>query len=125
MRTEHIQELMLITAHDNNEDEDTEQIPAGKTTREIDGETYSINMQSTQRFYKVNNILGYKAAGNLVNRADIFNHIGREFLQAPINSMIDIYLWDENITTLRKLRQYLRKPGLDEMQWRDMTDKDK
>ena len=57
-------------------------------------------MQMKQCIYKVNNILGYKAAGNLASRADQFDHIVREFLQAQIDLLIGIHLRDENITTL-------------------------
>ena len=60
----------------------------------------------------------------MASRDDQFDHIVREFLQAQIDSLIGIHLRDENITTLRKLRQYLRKPGLDTLQWRDIGDGD-
>ena len=60
MRKEHIQEQMV--APENNEDRDTEQLSTRKTTGKNDGETYSINMHSTQRLYKINNRLGYRVA---------------------------------------------------------------
>ena len=43
----------------------------------------------------------------------MYNHIVRELPQAQIDSPIDILLRDAKVTTLRKLRQYLRKPGLE------------
>ena len=57
----------------------------------------------------------------MASRDRQFGHIVREFLQAQIDSPINIHLRDENITTLRKLRQYLKKPGLDGFQWRDIN----
>ena len=60
----------------------------------------------------------------MASRDGEFDHMVREFLQAHIDTLIDIHLRDENITTLRKLRQYLKKPGLDELQWRDIDDGD-
>ena len=38
---------------------------------------------------------------------------------------IDTLLQDAKVTTLRKLRQYLRKPGLEKDKWRDAEDEDK
>ena len=60
----------------------------------------------------------------MTSRDGQFDHIVREFLQAQIDSPVDIHLQDENITTLCKLRQYLKKPGLDELQWRDIDNGD-
>ena len=60
MREEHIQELMA--APENNEEEDTEQLSTRKTNGKNVRDTYSINMHLTQHLYKVNSILGYKAA---------------------------------------------------------------
>ena len=57
--------------------------------------------------------------------AEMYNHIVRELLLAKIDSPIDTLLWDAKVVTLRKLRQYLRKPGLETYQWRDSKDRDK
>ena len=61
----------------------------------------------------------------MTSRDAMYNHIVRELLQAQINSLIDTLLRDAKVTTLRKLRQYLRKPGLDTYEeWRDDEDGD-
>ena len=70
----------------------------------------------------MNNILGYKALRNSPSREDVFNHIMREDLQAPTDSPFNIHLRNENVTTLRRLLQYIRKPGVDRLQWRDSDD---
>ena len=68
--------------------------------------------------------MAIKATWRAASRDDIYDHIVRELLQAQIGSPIDTHLQDAKITTLRKLRQYLRKPGLDTLQWRDIGDGD-
>ena len=77
----------------------------------------------TQHWYKKNNILGYKALRNLLSGQDFFNHIMREVIQASLDSPFDIHLRNEKVTTLRRLLQYIRKPGMDGMQWRDSEDR--
>ena len=53
------------------------------------------------------------------------DHVVRELLQAQIDSPIDTLLRDAKVTTLCKLRQYLRKPGLATYKWRDSKEEDK
>ena len=55
---------------------------------------------------------------------NMYEHIVRVLLQAEIDSPIYILLQDAEITTLRRLRQYLKKPGLENKQWRDIEDGD-
>ena len=50
---------------------------------------------------------------------NMYKHIVRVLLQAEIDTPIDILLWDANVATLRRLRQYLKKPGLADEKWRD------
>ena len=54
------------------------------------------------------------------SRDEIYDHIVRELLQAKIDSPIDTLLRDAKVVTLCKLRQYIRKPGLEKYQWRDI-----
>ena len=61
----------------------------------------------------------------MASRDKMYDHIVRELLQAQIDSPIDTLLRDAKGTTLRKLRQYLRKPGLATYKWRDSKDEDK
>ena len=73
MRVEH--NLELMAAPENEEDteiidhlsntsldDNVRNFLTELSTRKNDGETYSINMHSTQRLYKVNNRLGYRSA---------------------------------------------------------------
>ena len=62
---------------------------------------------------------------NTPRRDEMYDHIVRELLQAKIDSPIDTLLRDAKVVTLRKLRQCLRKPGLEKYQWRDINNRDK
>ena len=55
---------------------------------------------------------------------EVYDHIVKVLLQAEIGSPIHTLLQDADITTLRKLKQYLKKPGLEDLQWRDIDDGD-
>ena len=57
----------------------------------------------------------------------MYEHIVRVrvILQAQIDSPIDTLLQDAKVTTLGKLRQYIKKPGLANEKWRDAEDGDK
>ena len=55
---------------------------------------------------------------------NMYEHIVKVLLQAEIDSPIYTLLQDADITTLRRLRQYLKKPGLEDKQWRDIEDGD-
>ena len=49
----------------------------------------------------------------------------RGLLSADIGTPIDILLRSDNVTSLRKLRQLIKKPGLDNKLWKDPNDGDK
>ena len=55
---------------------------------------------------------------------EVYEHIVKVLLQAEIGSPIYTLLQDADITTLRRLRQYLKKPGLEDKQWRDIENGD-
>ena len=61
----------------------------------------------------------------MAGRDYMYEHIVRVLLQAKIDTLINILLRDANVTTLRRLRQYLKKPGLVDKKWRDIEDEDK
>ena len=61
----------------------------------------------------------------MAGRDYIYEHIVRVLLQAQIDSPMDTLLRDAKVTTLRKLRQYFKKPGLANEKWRNAEDGDK
>ena len=61
----------------------------------------------------------------MTGRDCMYAHIVRVLLQAEIDTPIDILVRDANVATLRRLRQYLKKPGVADEKWNDIEDKDK
>ena len=51
---------------------------------------------------------------------EVYNHIVRVLLDAAIDSLIDLLLCADNCTSIARLRQLIKIPGLNEEQYKDL-----